>query len=135
MTRVRSAIALGIVGLIVLIGGCASAPGGVQVDQSDDWIRTEWALNAPQPGGRRISGYIYNTRNYYAGQVRLLVEAFDAGNQRIEGRYQWVPGGVPPNNRAYFEVRDVPVAERYRVSVPYYAWYDGPNRGFFGIRF
>ena len=135
MARSRAALALGILGLLVLTGGCASVPADLQVDQSDAWIRTEWALEAPESGGRRIWGYIYNSRNYYAGQVRLLVEAYDAAGQTVEARYHWLPGNVPPNNRAYFEVRDVPVAERYRVSVPYYAWYDGPNRGFFGIRF
>ncbi|PYM26195.1 MAG: hypothetical protein DMD78_04725 [Candidatus Rokuibacteriota bacterium] len=66
--------------------------------------------------------------------MQVLVEAFDAQGQLVERRFQWVPGGVPPGNRTYFEVRHLPPADRYRVTVPYYTWQDRPD-GVFGGRF
>lgn len=123
--------------VVALAAGCASVESNVRVGGLDERIRAEWDVDAPAqaPAERRITGYIYNTYNLHADRMRLLVEALDAGGQVVDRRWQWVPGGVPPNNRTYFEVRKLPVAADYRVSVPYFTWTEGPGGGFFRIRF
>ena len=122
--------------LAVLTGsGCTSVdppPANLAVGEGN-LIHAEWAVDEPQPNVRRISGYIVNTYDYFATQVQVLVEAFDQREQLVERRLQWVPGAVPPSHRSFFEVRNVPPADRYRVTVPRYTWRDsdaGPMEPF-----
>jgi hypothetical protein len=116
--------------------GCATMepPENLQVGEGR-LIHAEWTIDEPEINAPRISGYVVNTYYYFADQVQVLVEAFDEQGQPVERRYQWVPGGVPPSHRSYFEVRNLSPAAQYRVTVPNYTWVDSPGRGFFGIRF
>ena len=80
------------------------------------WFRLEWTVSegaAP----RRITGWIYNDYGTSAGEVQLLVEARDRADRLVERRYQWLPGSLPPLSRTYFDVRGLPVADNYRVTV------------------
>ena len=81
-----------------------------------------------------VSGYVVNTYYYFATQVQVMVEAFDERGVLLERRFSWVLGGVPPSHRTYFEVRNLPPADRYRVTVPYYTWQDRAD-GIFRNRF
>jgi hypothetical protein len=81
------------------------------------WFRLEWTVSAEPRGPRRIIGWLYNDYGTSAGDVRLLVEALDKSETIIERRYQWVPGSLPPLSRTYFEVRRLPAADSYRVTV------------------
>jgi len=122
--------------LLLAVTSCASLeppPENLQVGEGF-LIHAEWTIDEPEINAPRISGYVVNTYYYFAGRVQVLVEAFDAQGQLVERRFQWVPGGVPPGNRTYFEVRHLPPADRYRVTVPYYTWQDRPD-GVFGGRF
>jgi|SRR5882672_2979049 len=116
--------------------GCASLeppPENLQVGEGR-LMHAEWTIDEPAYNAPRISGYVVNTSNYYAAQVQVLVEAFEAQGQLMERRFQWVPGGVPPSNRTYFEVRNLPPADIYRVTVPYYTLQDRPD-GVFRVPF
>ena len=116
--------------------GCASlepVPEDLEVGEGR-LIHAEWTVDEPEFNAPRISGYIVNTYYYFAARVQVLVEAFDAQGRLVGRRFQWVPGGVPPGDRIYFEVRNLPPADGYRVTVPYYTWQDRPD-SIFGTRF
>ena len=117
--------------LVMGVGGCAGlepppAPEDLYVGEGR-LIHAEWMVDEPQFNVSRISGYVVNTYYYFAGQVQVLVEAFDAQGRLMERRFQWLPGTVPPGDRVYFEVRNLPPADAYRVTVPYYTWQDRPG--------
>jgi hypothetical protein len=70
--------------------------------------------------GRRgpvVSGYIYSTWGYIAGNVRLIVEGLDAGGQVTSTTLVWVLGTVPNGGRAYFEAAAPRDAASVRVRV------------------
>jgi len=109
--------------------GCASlepVPEDLEVGEGR-LIHAEWMVDEPEFNDPRVSGYVVNTYYYFATQVQVLVEAFDAQGTVVERRFSWVLGGVPPGHRTYFEVRHLPPADRYRVTVPYYTWREGPD--------
>ncbi|HEY3067464.1 MAG TPA: hypothetical protein VGL09_16855 [Methylomirabilota bacterium] len=83
---------------------------------SQRWFRLEWTVSAGA-APRRITGWIYNDYGTSAGDVQLLVEARDSRDAVVGRRYQWVPGSLPPLSRTYFDVRGLPVADSYRVTV------------------
>ena len=81
------------------------------------YFAVEWSA-APEPGGvRRLDGYIFNRYGEYAADVRLLVQALDASGKVVDQRVVWGPVGVGGFGRAYFNVRNLPAADQYRVSV------------------
>jgi hypothetical protein len=130
--RLRSR-GLGALLAAALLGGCAtleSPPADLRVGEGR-LIHAEWTIDEPEFNAPRVSGYVVNTYYYFAGQVQVLVESLDEQGQVLERRFQWVPGGVPPTHRAYFEVRDLPPAADYRVTVPNYTWQDRAD-GVFG---
>ena len=127
--RLRS-IGLGAALLLAVAGaGCAGlepVPENLEVGEGR-LIHAEWMVDEPDFNAPRVSGYVVNTYYYFAAQVQVLVEALDEQGGVVERRFAWVLGGVPPSHRTYFEVRHLPPADRYRVSVPYYTWQDRPD--------
>jgi hypothetical protein len=67
-------------------------------------------------GGQLVSGYVRNTSPYDLANVRVLVEALDAGGQVTEQRVRAIPGELRGGGRVYFDV-PVPSAPSYRVRV------------------
>src|SRR5262245_54970853 len=118
MRPAHRSFGLGVVLLALAGGGCAGLEPPPQnlVTGEGQLMHAEWTLDVPQPNAPRVYGYIVNTYYYFATQVQVLVEALDAQGQLVERRFQWVPGSVPPSNRVYFEVRNLPVADQYRVT-------------------
>src|SRR5688572_29949787 len=104
MRAMRRSWGLGVALLALAAAGCATVepPENLQVGEGR-LIHAEWTLDEPELNAPRVSGYVVNTYYYFASQVQVLVEAFDAQGQLVERRFQWVPGGVPPSNRSYFE--------------------------------
>ena len=105
--------------LIAVIGVAVAAPPARAQNFGSSpqrWFRLEWTVSAGA-APRRISGWIYNDYGTSAGEVQLLVEALDRGDTVVERRYQWLPGSLPPLSRTSFDVRGLPVAESYRVTV------------------
>src|SRR5438270_6428896 len=111
--------------LILLVSmtaaGCAteamtpSAAVTTAVQGWEHYFRLEWTPER-RPDGAVIDGYVYNTYGQPAGNVRLLAQALDAGNNVVAQRIEWVPGVVPNFNRSYFKIAPLPPADHYRVS-------------------
>ena len=123
---------IGLVAALVLAvgaAGCGSlkpAPDKLEVGEGGS-IHAEWTVDEPRFNEPRVSGYVVNTSYYFATRVRVLVEALDRQGNVTAQRVAWVLGGVTAGNRTYFEVRQLPPADRYRVSVPDYAWREKPD--------
>ena len=110
------------------LAGSNYAPGSL-----DPYFTIDWKL-VPGPRGENIEGFVYNKANQPTDRMRLSIEALDEQGGVVERRFAWVLGGVPPSHRTYFEVRNLPPADRYRVTVPYYTWQDRAD-GIFRNRF
>lgn len=116
---------IGVTLLATLATGCAVATYDAGSTASlttlipgwERYFAIEWAAT-PEPGGsRRLDGYIFNRYGEYAADVRLLVQALDTSGAVVDQRVVWGPTGVGGFGRAYFNVRNLPAADHYRVSV------------------
>jgi hypothetical protein len=127
MTRLtRTVVAVARVAAVALVvTGCAVATYDAGSTASlttlipgwERYFAVEWTAT-PEPGGsRRLDGYIFNRYGEYAADVRLLVQALDASGAVVDQRVVWGPTGVGGFGRAYFDVRHLPAADHYRVSV------------------
>jgi hypothetical protein len=79
-------------------------------------FKLDWTVET-QPGGVQLRGSVTSANGARAESLRLLAHALDASGAVVGQRISWVPGGVGGFQRAYFELSDLPQAERYRVSV------------------
>jgi hypothetical protein len=59
--------------------------------------------------------------------MQILAQGLDASGNIVGQKLAWVPGSVPPFNRAFFTVPGLPPAERYRVSVWAFDFVQGTN--------
>jgi hypothetical protein len=123
LTIVGAAARAAVVALVVTACAAATheaAPTSSLTTLIPGWERyfsVEWTA-APEPGGqRRLDGYVYNRYGEYAADVRLLIQALDASGAVVDQRVVWGPPGVGGFGRAYFDVRHLPAADHYRVSV------------------
>jgi hypothetical protein len=66
---------------------------------------------------RTVSGYVINEYGAPMARVQLLVQALDAADTVLAQKIQFVPGTLPPFGRSYFEIRKLPPADKYRVTV------------------
>jgi len=108
-----------------LLAGCAGGgPYGVAPSASmttaiqgwEHYFRLDWAAE-PRRAGHDIGGYIYNNYGEAAANVQILAQGLDAAGNVVGQKLAWVPGTVPPVNRASFRVAGLPPAAAYRVSV------------------
>jgi hypothetical protein len=75
-------------------------------------------VDASASQGRRgpvVSGYVYNKYGQTADRVRLAVETLDGAGQVTSTKITEVYGGIPPLDRAYFEVPVDSASGQYRV--------------------
>lgn len=86
----------------------------------DYYFNVEWQA-ASSKRGPVVEGYVYNKSALQADRMRIRVEQLDGGGNVVGTTDAWVLGGVPPNNRAWFQVR-VPQAPSYRVEVLSFDW-------------
>lgn len=75
----------------------------------------DWSVEAAPHS--RIEGYVVSHYGTAAEPVRVLAQALDASGTVVGQRIAVVPGGVGGFGRAYFEIRELPAADRYRVTV------------------
>ena len=126
MTRsqVRTLIGSLLLGLTPLVTGCSGSAAGVVPSGStttaiqgwEHYFRLDWAPHTT-PSGQEIDGYIYNNYGAAAANVQILAQGLDPAGNVMNQKLAWVPGQVPPLNRAFFKVAGLAPAERYRVSV------------------
>jgi hypothetical protein len=124
LTRTLAAAArVAVVALVVT--ACAAmthdaAPTASLTTMIPGWERyfaIEWTA-VPEPGGlRRLDGYVFNRYGEYAADVRLLIQGLDTSGAVMDQRVVWGPTGVGGFGRSYFDVRHLPAADQYRVSV------------------
>ena len=115
--------------LAVLVAGCGTATSGgashISPSTTTTTLMTGWQQKfdldwqvKPEPGGtQRIQGYLVSRYGRNAEPVRVLVQALDGSGAAVGHRIVWIPGGVSGFGRAYFEVRHLPSADHFLVSV------------------
>lgn len=104
-------LVLGIASVLLVV-----APAWAVTSHGNGPFRIEWDVAAPG----RISGRIHNEYQRPATAIRVLVEALDRSNRVVARKYEWVGGDIAALSDRFFEVRDVPPADHYRVSVHSY---------------
>ncbi len=96
-------------------GGTQSAPS-YGIYGADSYFKIEW-----QPDERHgkpiVSGYVTNQWGLPMMNVRLRVEALDAGGKVTATHIGYVNGFVTPGAHVYFEVPVQVKAPSYRVTV------------------
>ena len=83
-----------------------------------DWqqyFRVESELST-RDGRPQLKGTVWNTANWGAKRIQLLVDALDAGGQVVNQRVIWLGVDLAPGTHAAFEV-PMPASSSYRVSV------------------
>ena len=83
-----------------------------------DWgqyfrVESESSLKNGRP---LVSGKVWNTANWGAKRIQLLIDAVDAGGQIVDQRVIWLGVDLAPGTHAAFEV-SMPASPGYRVSV------------------
>jgi hypothetical protein len=84
------------------------------------YFRLEWQVSQSSRGPV-LGGYVYNKSAMTADRMLLRVDELDTADKVVGSRTVWVLGGVPPNNRAWFEAR-VPQAAKYHVEIVGFDW-------------
>jgi len=109
--------------LVGVLGGCAttktqpSATVTSLVPDVQRWFTVEWTADAERDGGRRLSGYVQSAIKEPVNKVQLLAQALDGSGNVIAQRLEWVPETIPAFGRQYFDIRKMPPAPDYRVTV------------------
>jgi hypothetical protein len=97
----------------------ASAPAAERlyplVSDWDQHFRVE-SRTTMREGKAVVSGTLWNTTNWGAKRIQLLVEGVDAGGTPVAQRVVWLGVDLPAGTHGYFEV-PMPAATAYRVSV------------------
>ena len=110
--------------ILVVATACATGngvtPSGSTTTLMAGWERhfaLEWTVEMVQDGTRRLRGYIQSRHGEAVEQVRVLARALDVPGAVVGQRISWVPGTVGGFGRAYFEVPNLPPADRYLLTV------------------
>jgi hypothetical protein len=111
--RARSVV---LAALMVVAPGAASAQS-YAIQGVENYIRVQSSSTSQGRRGPVVSGYLYNAYGQTADRVRLVVEGLDAGGQVTSSTIAPVLGGIPPLDRAYYEVPVPAGASQYRVRV------------------
>jgi hypothetical protein len=105
------------------VGQSVRSPATAQVmlPTLASYLRVDYATESK--GGRmRLNGYVYNTWDKWATDVRLLVEALDASGQVVGSMPVSMYGKVPPGGRSYWGVPLTVSGSTYRVTVQSADW-------------
>ena len=118
------------VGLVVLLGGCATMsapaawqPGDLQplIIGWEQYFRVQWTAT-PQGGAVLVDGYVTNTWGFTAQRVRLLVNGYDAAGKQVGQLITWGPNEINPGGRVYFDVTVPSGASTYDVKIFSWNW-------------
>ena len=97
-------------------GSAAQSPPSYGTYGVDSYFKVEWQADERR-GKPMVSGYVANQWGLGARNVRLRVEALDAGGGVTATYIGYVNGYVTPGSRVYFEVSVPAKASNYRVTV------------------
>ena len=100
--------------LMVVVAPAAVFAQSYAMQGVEHYLRVE----ASTSQGRRgpvVAGYVYNKYGQTADRVRLAVETVDGAGKVTSTKITEVIGGIPPHDRAYFEVPVDSAATPYRV--------------------
>lgn len=108
--------------VVELLAGCAvgmqpSATISTAMPAAEHWFRVSWTTEPERNAAPRLTGYVSNEYGSPMARIQLLAQAFDAQNAVVGQKLRWIPGAMEPFSRSYFEVRGLPAADHYKVSV------------------
>jgi hypothetical protein len=102
-----------------LLAMTTNAPAAVPlyplVSGWEQWFRVDSQASI-RDGNAVVSGTVWNTSDWSARRVQLLVEGLDASGKPVSQRVVWLGLDLPRGTHAYFEV-PMPASVSYRVSV------------------
>jgi hypothetical protein len=119
-------------GALALMAGCSVGPmPSATITTADPSWQHYFTVTygvAQKGETRTLDGYVINKYGQDMARVQLLVQALDTGDKVVTQRLVPLAGMIDPFGRRYFEVRGMPPAEKYVVSV----WsYERVERGTF----
>jgi hypothetical protein len=124
----RWSLVAGLVAALGVASGVAAAPV-LSPSGIDPRLTLEWEPGQDRCGRPVLSGYVHNSYDRTAYQVRVLVETLDESGRPIDRQGGFVVGVVPVRNRSYFEVRLNTTGPNYRVTITTFDWRDGGGGG------
>lgn len=104
----------------LLLASTGLAAPNYAPESLERYFRLDWQT-AAGPRGTVLSGYVYNKYSLFADRMQLRIDQLDAAGNVVGSTTTWVLGGVPAENRTWFETR-VPAAASYRVEVVSFDW-------------
>jgi len=104
----------------LLLASTGLAAPNYAPESLERYFRLDWQT-AAGPRGTVLSGYVYNKYSLFADRMQLRIDQLDAAGKVVGSTTTWVLGGVPAENRTWFETR-VPAAASYRVEVVSFDW-------------
>ena len=114
MRIVRATIAL-LSLLTMATSAPTAAPLSPLVSDWEQWFRIDSQVSV-RDSASVVSGTVWNTSDWSAKRVRLLVEGLGSDGQPVSQRVVWLGLDLPKGAHAYFEV-PMPASASYRVSV------------------
>ena len=115
MRRVWTALLAPLLLTSSALAGPAYAP-----ETLDYYFRLEWQV-VDSGRGPVLEGFVYNKSGMGTDRMMLRIDELGAGGNVVGSKTTWVLGGVPPNNRTWFQTR-VPPAAKYRVEIVAFDW-------------
>jgi hypothetical protein len=115
MRRMSTAVLAPLLLASTALAGPTYAPATLEYYFRLDWQVTQSAK------GPVVEGYVYNKSGLTADRMLLRVDELDTADKVVGSKTVWVLGGVPPNNRAWFQAR-VPQAAKYHVEIVGFDW-------------
>jgi hypothetical protein len=111
------------VAILFALTASAAPPVNAQVPPTHaSYLRIDFGVEPAKGGRMKISGYVYNSWDKWATDVRILVEALDGSGQPVGSTSASVYGKVPPGNRSYFDAPLTATGVSYRVTVQSADW-------------
>ena len=104
----------------LLLASTGLAAPNYAPESLERYFRLDWQT-AASPRGTVLSGYVYNKSALLADRMQLRIDQLDPAGKVVGSTTMWVLGGVPAENRTWFETR-VPAAASYRVEVVSFDW-------------
>ncbi len=125
ITKLRIFLVAARLGLVAVVTACGtgssySIPSGSTTTLMAGWegkFTLEWQAEPEPSGTQRLRGYVVSRYGQKAEPVRVLGRALDGSGNVVGQRIAWVVGGSGGFGRAYFQIPNLPAADRYVVTI------------------